>query len=311
MGFGTPPAGPRKPKRYGWHRRYHTDQWSERQMMPFWQLVADRSNAELCHVLCVKNWLDDCAGLAKKKGHIGEFNLHVCASGLKLKVETVTSIVRVLIDLQWLSRSHYITDWLDRQPPMEDQTAAERQRNKRRRDEALLRVMTGAGTQEDRDLLSKPVREAAAKLEKLSRVTKGEDVDDKPTPITPFIPVEPDDDRPITVALANETNQQIARAWLLGTGETVHTYGTACKIVAEAYVCTMMTADGIIRDWHEKDMERDAFALATIINGAFEQNMTGEAFRNVVKQRIDAWKTERNASLPLPFGPQVLRGGRD
>jgi hypothetical protein len=300
------PAPPKKPRRFNWHRRYHSGDWCD--LAPKWRVVASRANVRLVEVLAVKNYLDDRAGIERKRGSVGAFDIHECAVGLDLPPETVASIVRVLVDLDWLTRNHVIQDWLVRQPPeKEDETAAQRQRNKRARDEARTRAAIGIASEDDLELLAKPEREALARLAALSRVTASQPAEPPAEVIAAFAPVKPYDDTQAARDLAEAENARLARRWLLGDGTSLVNYGPASKIVADNFGCNRMSADGVVRRWLT-ELANDAAKLASIISGAEEQALNGEAFRSVVEQRIAEAIRLQVLGSPLPFPPQALKG---
>lgn len=308
MAFGPPQAPPKRPKRFGWHRRFHQAQpgiITDRD--GFWRVIAERAEARLTDVLCVKNYLEDCAGLTRERGYIGAFDGSVCAKDLDLDVAVVLGVVRVLIDVQWLSRDHRIGDWLDRQPEQEDATAADRQRRKRALDEARTRIATGIGSAEDVELIGKVEADKIAALAKASRVTLAVPEPAKAAPIPPFVPVRAKEDTHAAIEIAEHETERAARRWLLGDGTALVSYGPAATIVATNFRCTKLSADAIIRDWI-KVMQQNVTLLATIISGAEQQALTGEAFRNVVEQRIEEEVALRTAGPKLPFGPTLQPG---
>lgn len=302
MAFGPPHARPKKPKRYGWHRRYNDDD-----LNPKWRLVSTRAGARLTDVLCIKGHLQDCAAKTRKAGRIDSFDIHVCAAGLDIEPETVANVVRVLVDMQWLSREHVIVSWLDDQPELEDPTAADRQRLKRRRAEARTRAGIGMASEDDLELLSKPEREALARLAAASRVTAPQPP--QPETTRAFIPIRAKEESHAALEIAAEETQRLARAWLLGDGTTLSSYGPASKIVAENFRQTRMSADGMVRNWL-KELAGDATMLASIISGAAEQSLNGDAFRAVIEQRLESVIREQTAGPSLPFGFAAQNGGK-
>lgn len=269
--------------------------------------MAAKAGAHLTVVLCVKNHLNDCAAMARKKGFVGDFDLQECAVALDTAPETVASIVRVLVDIEWLGRNQVITHWLDEQPELEDPTATDRQRLKRRRDEAKNRAAIGMATDEDLELLTVPERVAMAKLAALSRVTAAPPAPPPPERITPFVPIQPKENSYGAMDIAHQENKRAARAWLVGDG--VSAYGPASKIVADNFGCNRMSADGSIRGWME-ELDGDVVILATLISAAEQQSLTGDAFRKVVEQRIETVIRERTAGPTLPFGVSLQPGGK-
>lgn len=299
----TIPGPPKRPKRWDWHRTYNSED-----QHPMWRVVALRSGARIPEVLTIKNYLKCGASRAKAHGYVGPFDPHECAVAFEIEPAVVVSVIRVLIEKQYLNRDHVIVGWDDDQPPLEDPTAALRQKNKRRRDTARMRAAAGIATADDLGLLEQPERDALQRLAAMSRVTADANVL-PPAVIQPFVPIRAKEESHSALELARQENEQAAVNWLLGDGVAIAAFGTAARIVSANYGCNLINADGMIRDWRD-EMQYDYFALACIISGVYEQGLVHEAFRSVVEQRIEAAIEERTAGLKLPFGPTMQRGGR-
>jgi hypothetical protein len=240
----------------------------------------------------------------RKNGYIGDFDFEDFAAATDIPVEQIAAVCRVLYDIGWLHSDH-IVDWVDRQP-MSDATAADRQRNRRAKIKAAQAVAMGTATAEDLMLLDNEEREKIARLATLSRVTAPAP---QPHPVS-YVPItwfEPADDTAQAGAIAKEHNERIARTYLFGTGGA--DFGPASKIVADNFRRDRFNAhDDLIR-W-SRDLGGDVVELATIIDRAEQHALTGEAFQNVVRQRIaDAVKLKENGPT-LPLGIGAIRGGR-
>lgn len=259
-------------------------------------------------IIAVRDDLQAHAAKARSHGSATDFSSAACAALLRVPETAVLSVVRALVDDGWLTRDWRIVDWTMRQPDKEDPTAAQRQRNKRLRDAAVDRAKLGIATEEDLELLSKPEREALAKLAGMSRVTAQEIAHPKPERVTLFRAVVAKEDTFAAKEIAQRESHSAARRWLLGDGTTLHGYGPASLIVAPNYRSTRHSADTQIRGWLEAALQEDVL-LAEIISGAYEQGLTGENFQGVVQQRITALVEERTTGPKLPFRPFIQRGG--
>lgn len=304
MNVAPPPGPPQKPKRYGWYRRYHDDDTK-----PFWRVVSMRAGTKLIETLAVKNNMADCASKARKAGFIGAFDIHECAIALEITPDTVSSIVRALVDLEWMTRDQKIVTWLDDQPPKEDDTAADRQRNKRARDAAKTRIATGLGTPDDFALVDAVEAELLLQIAKSAKLAPKDKKAAEAKKFAAFEPVAPS----VNTAFANETaraeTERAAMVWLFGDGTSITSYGEAVGILTLSYGCNRLTAEQMVRRWLQE--MRDAVQLATIISSSYLQGLRDEAFRNVVAQRIEAFVREQTAGPEFKFGPTVQRGGRD
>ena len=296
----------RKKKRYGWFRRYdgHIND-------PTWTLVARRSGVPRSSVYNVACALDEAASKARAGGYIGDFDFDICSAATDIPAEDIAAAFRVMCDIGYISDDH-ITNWLELQPPQEDPTAAERQRNHRARVIAGRAVRAGNAKPDQVELLTVAEHAALEKLAKLSRVTSEPPQHDQET-IRPLVLDRIHGLNPDGAALVRLRNDLAARHWLLGKlHDNTHgtNYGVASKIVADNFGCNRLNADGIIRRWLSDQMEQDHTTLATIISSAFEQSITNEAFRNVVESRITEYVRERTQGASLPLGMTAITGGR-
>lgn len=311
MPFEQPPKAPKLPRqrssldREGWFRKGVTED-----LDPKWIAIAERSEQSIPLVLAVRDALQANAAKARKHGQTEDFSAADCAAFLRVPETAVVSIIRVLVDREWLTRDRRIVDWPVRQPDIKiDVTAAQRQRNKRARDDARERAAMGLATPEDLELLSKREREALAKLAGMSRVTAQPVEEAKPERIEPFKAVVAKEDTYPAREIAERESHTAARRWLLGDGSTVHGYGPASKIVAENYRCTRMTADAMLRQWLQSMLQEDV-ALASIISAAYEHGLVGEGYQGVVERRVTDFIAERTNGPTLPFGIAAQNGGR-
>lgn len=312
MPFEQPPRAPKPPRqkssldREGWFRKGINEDRD-----PKWVVISERSEQSVALVLAVRDDLQANAAKARKHGQTEDFSSAHCAAFLRVPETAVVSIIRALVDDGWLTRDRRVVDWPIRQPDIKiDLTAAQRQRNKRARDEARDRAAMGLATAEDLELLSKREREALAKLAGMSRVTAQAIEEPKPERIEPFQAVVAKEDTYPAREIAERESHTAARRWLLGDGSTIHGYGPASKIVAESYRCTRITADAMIRQWLQSMLQEDV-ALAGIISAAYEHGLAGEGFQGVVERRITDFIAERTNGPALPFDrPVAQRGGR-
>ena len=291
----------RDKKRYGWSRLY--DDFTGH---PKWRLVAARSGVHLGYVHAIVIGIFNAASKERGRGFIGSLDFDVLSVATDIPAENVAAVYRALCDIGWITADH-ITDWLDRQPPHEDPTAAERQRNKRAKDTARRAMAAGQASPDQVELLSVAEREALARLAQASRVTSA-----PPAPafevVAAFIPIAENDLHP----LARHENDRNARVWLLGKqdSDVIVSYGPASKIVADNFGCNRLNADAMIRRWLADPMAGDAVRLATILSQACEQSLINDGFRRVVESRIAEYARERMSGPPLPLGVAAIRGGR-
>lgn len=299
-----PPPQQRKKKHYGWYATY--DDFVGH---PKWRRVAIRSGVHVAFVHLIVQALFQAAAKAhkngRKNGYIGDFDFEDCAAATDIPLEQIAAVCRVLHDIGWL-HSEYIVDWADRQPMSDDPTAADRQRNRRAKKKAAQAVAMGRATAEDLALLDNDEREKIMRLANLSRVT-AQTQQSEPAAYMPITWFEPADDTAPARAIAKEHNERIARAYLFGTGGT--DFGPASKIVADNFRRDRFNAHDDLICW-SRDLGGDVVELAIIIDRAEQHALNGEAFQNVVRQRIaDAIKL-RESGPALPFGPAAIKGGR-
>jgi hypothetical protein len=298
----VPPTRWGSDKRFGWYRVYEDFPGH-----PKWLLVSARSGVHVAFVEAIVQRMFAAASKARAEGHIGGFDIEVCAAGANIPPEQVAAVYRVLNDIGWLHHG-VIVDWADRNP--RDKTSTDRQRNKRARDDARAAVAAGIATPEQEGLLKVEEREALARLAAMSRVTAAPPAPAPVEIIRPFVPVRPKEDTHHAHELARVENERLARAWLLGDGSRGIDYGPASKMVAENFGCRRMSADATIRTWLDQQMDGDVVALACIISQADELALGGEHFRNVIEQRMAEYARERHAGPTLPLGIASIKGGR-
>jgi hypothetical protein len=297
----TMPGPPRNPNhRFGWYRVYE-DFCGH----PKWIMVAARSGVQIAYVEAIVQRMFQAASKARADGHIGGFDVEVCAAGAGIPAEQVAVVFRVLNEVGFLQHST-IVDWADRNP--RDKTSTDRQRNKRAKDDARRAFAAGTATPMQVALLSIEEREALSRLLDASRVTE-QPAAAKVEVVAPFMLLGPAEDSAAAREVARLTNDRAARLWLLGDGVSAG-YGPASWIVAENFDCSRINGDGNIRRWLQNEMGGNAVALATIISQVFEHALSGDGFRAAVEQRIADYQRERTAGPTLPFGISALKGGR-
>jgi hypothetical protein len=185
-----PPRAPKPPRvrstldKEGWFRKGVNE---DRE--PKWLVIAKRSDQSLLLVLAVKDELQAHAAKVRNHGHTDGFSSAACAEWMRVEESAVLSVVRVLTEEGWLTADRQIADWTLRQPDKEDPTAAQRQRNKRRRDAAAERAKLGLATEADNELLTAREREEYAKIASRSRVTAQPIEEPKPERVAPFRPI--------------------------------------------------------------------------------------------------------------------------
>jgi hypothetical protein len=289
-------ASPKKAKRYGWYRKYNGFP-----SHPKWRTIARKLDIHVSRIVHVVDVLLDCASKNRRGGWIGNFDLEDCAETCDMPVEEVASIYRELEDREWIGEDH-IAEWADRNPDLEDPTAAERQR--RRRARILVRRKIAQGRQ---------ITEQEAAI--LSHVTSSV----APPPLPPqrsqplgvFLRVEPEDEgNPESVSIARIATAANARVYLLGTGSNGPTdWGTAAAVVADKSGMRVFAADSTIRRWLA-EIEGDVIALAEIIDNANHGGVSGEAFDRVVRMGIARHQIEKHRGPQLPLQPVALTGGK-
>jgi hypothetical protein len=255
--------------RYNWWRAYE-----DIARHPKWRRVSIKSGVELPRVVSIVLDLLCTASKARQaRGSISNFDFEDCAAALNIPPDDVAAVMKCLYDIGWLDQE-WIVDWMDRNPDKEDPSAADRQRNKRRKDRAQRAVAMGIATPAQKELVS--------------RVTAGEPMlpPGQEERVFDLVLVRPDSGKPEDVEAARETNEQMARLWLLGDGST-HVYGSASKMVADYLSVKRLSADLMIRGWLE-ELGDDVVALAEIIAETDRQALNARAFDNMVRQRVEA-----------------------
>jgi hypothetical protein len=304
-----PPRAPKPPRvrstldRKGWYRKPLHDNRD-----PMWAVIADRAQQPIELVWAVRDHLRDLAFVARDGGKCHGYQARQCAKDCNNAPETaVRDVVAAMMVEGWFSEKFEIVSWSLEQPDKEDPTAAQRQRNRRRRIEALERAEGGVATPEDLELLTAQERQVCAEIAARSRVTLHH-IEEKPERIAPFRPVVAKEESFAAREIAAQENQAAARRWLVGDNTTVHGYGTASLIIKDNWRCTRMTADSMIRQWLEQAFY-EAPVLASFISGPFEQGLTGESYQRVVEGSIATFIEERTSGPKLPFRPVIQRGG--
>ncbi len=280
------PQPPQRSKRYGWFRLYE-----DFPNHPKWRLIAAKSGVPLVYVKAFVMDLLCKASKARARGHLGDIDFHEIAIANDAQAEQVAGVYKTLCEIGWIE-DDFIVDWLDRQPDHEDPTATDRQRNKRARDRAKRHKLMGTASEVDELILSRVT------------VPPAEEV----APVRPTERIEPLKLVSGTSPEAKATNDSRARAWLFGDG--VRDTGSASLIVAHHLGQKRLSADLTVRRWYG-DHGRDAVMLAEIISAADRDALNGEAFENLVHQRLEAATRLRENGPTLPLGPAAIKGGRD
>jgi hypothetical protein len=290
------PAPEKKPKRYGWFRKYNGFP-----SHPKWRAIARKTGIHVSRVVHVIDCLFDCASKNRKGGWIGNFDFEDCAETCDMPVTEVLMIYRELDEREWLAEE-FIGDWGERQPDMEDPTAAERQQRRRARIKVRKKIAAGVQiTEHEAALLT-------------SRVTPAGTPPPKPAQMQPlgvFLRVTPEDpDNPEAVNVARIATAANARVYLLGSGTNGPTdWGTAAAVVADKAGMRVFAADTTIRRWLS-ELGGDVGALAEIIDNTNHGGVCGEAFIRVVQQGIARVAIEKQRGAQLPFPPAAIAGGK-
>lgn len=284
----------KKPKRYGWYRKYNGFP-----SHPKWRAIARTTGIHVSRVVHVVDCLFDCASKNRKGGWIGNFDFEDCAETCDIPIEEVLSIYKELQEREWISEE-YIGDWGDRNPDIEDPTAAERQRRRRARITVRKKLATGQQiTEGEAALLASRVTGSAPPPQR------------QPGSLGVFMRVEPEDpDDPECVNVARVATAANAQVYLLGGGTNGPTdWGAAASVVADKGGMRVFAADTTIRRWLS-ELGGDVVALADIIDSANQGGVSGAAFERVVRMGIARVAMEKQRGPQLPLQPVALKGGR-
>jgi hypothetical protein len=119
------PTVPRRDRRFPWFRLY-----SDFAAHPKWRLLARAAGVTLSEALAVGVYLMCHANKSRPRGSLADFSPLECAAALDLEAEQVRAAYDELERLGWIDQDHLVT-WDERNPDVEDPTAAERQRRRR------------------------------------------------------------------------------------------------------------------------------------------------------------------------------------
>jgi hypothetical protein len=108
----------------------------------------------------------------------------------------------------------------------------------------------------------------------------------------PSIELPPEDDR--------SSDAQVTRMYWLST--------KGKQLVGARLGVHAKVSEVLIHGWL-RDAKKDNVAVAAIIMAAIDLGLEGEAFRNLVAQRIRELKQETPGQRPLPLGLATVRGG--
>lgn len=172
MGGGSPKAA--RDRRFHWCRR--PNGFSD---LPIWRLVASRLSMPLFQVVAFANRLEeianDAANYGEPRGSVARFRADEFGMALGMSADDAADIFVALEDpsIGWIAYGQ-IAEFCDRNPDREDETASDRQRRKRLRDQIRPQLdslaLRGLISEDARATLAESIKPATVQeLEELQR----------------------------------------------------------------------------------------------------------------------------------------------
>jgi hypothetical protein len=321
------------------HRQW---KWSRRMNgfsdQPLWRVVARKVSLPLATVVAFVNRLEELANKADDRGSVADFSAAEFGAALDIAEEDAARIFAALEqqDVAWVAYDH-IADFhgRNRDGDGQDSTAAERNRRLRARKSGMAAIakMVGRGelpaearalieaqvlndvdlstalqrydvtrrlavtvtAEQSRHFQSAPVDNngAGARGEKAANEGAGGSSEVSSPRVAPAAGSSTDADRyGVTVPAVDNSE---AASWLQGEG---------ARIVVERMAVTPQRAALLLERW-ARDLD-DPMAMAAIILGADNAELSGPRFHVSVSSQIERHVRAKANGAPLPLGPVRL-----